>query len=428
MIYVLWPTVRPLTCKQTLKCWRENSSLYMFPHIEKETIQYRFAVDTYSLAVDMEDLDYVKIVEPTKLGVCEPLYALTSELEPNDDDFIIVSSDDFFPPKNWDKLLLNVLIEHGHGVYIFHDNCSERFRQCITIPIMSGKAFKMLKKNIYPNAYEHLCSDVEFWDNANDLKLIKDFRGKNSPLHDVIFEHRHWSVKKRKFDENDKTVCDVHSNGKQLYSDRKKLSLSQRLETLPDRYSTKLSILIASVAERKHFLNELMMVLKPQLTPEVEVLISYDTGISIGEKRNRLLRSSKGKYCVFIDDDDLVSRWYVGLILSAIKQDPDVVGFKLKILPFKKLSKLEYNVSTEVIHSLRYEKWNNVSVPQERTPNHLNPIKRELLIKNMFNNINFGEDRQFSESIVNLLTNEIFIDKELYFYRYGIVHNSLSFR
>ena len=77
-------------------------------------------------------------------------------------------------------------------------------------------------------------------------------------------------------------------------------------------------------------LNELLHRLEIQMTPEVEIVKFIDKGeLTIGAKRNQLVKRSKGEYIAFIDDDDLVSFDYVSKILKAIEKNQTVAVWKV---------------------------------------------------------------------------------------------------
>lgn len=179
----------------------------------------------------------------------------------------------------------------------------------------------------------------------------------------------------------------------------------------------KLSILICSLDNRKQFLERLMSLLDKQKNDDVEILVEVDNGeMTIGEKRNFLIKKSNGKYVCFIDDDDMVSNDYVDLILSKIDSNPDVIGFELEYFVNNQLKGIAY-------HSNKYKTWSDSksNIPKYgtiyyRCPNHLNPIKRELVLDIMYEKINHGEDRIFSEKISSKLITEEYINKPIYFY------------
>jgi hypothetical protein len=58
------------------------------------------------------------------------------------------------------------------------------------------------------------------------------------------------------------------------------------------------------------------------------------------------------------------------------------------------------------------------TVLYKRTPNHLNPIKREIATSVPFPEINHGEDWAFMVNVFPMLKSEVFVDEYLYHYYY----------
>lgn len=184
-----------------------------------------------------------------------------------------------------------------------------------------------------------------------------------------------------------------------------------------------LSILICSLHSREASLTSLMRTLDSQARNEVEVLVETDGGErSIGEKRNTLLGRAQGRYVCFIDDDDRVAEDYVTSILAAISDSPDCVGFLVSVTE-------NGNPRGRAIHSLRFERYGQRPIEKrsrfgsclmeyERTPNHLNPVRRELALQVRFPKQNWREDTDYAERLRPLLKTEVFIDKVLYHYLY----------
>lgn len=180
----------------------------------------------------------------------------------------------------------------------------------------------------------------------------------------------------------------------------------------------KLSILVLTVSNRQEYLKRLMSILKPQLTDEVELLIESDSGEnSIGKKRNSLIHKSTGEYSCFVDDDDLVSFDYVSKILQAIQSKPDCIGMHL--LHFN-----DGNLAGFTYHSIKYNEWSENRdfttgfVRYYRCPNHLNPVRTELMKKVMFPETNWGEDRDYSIRLQSLIKTEAYIPEPIYYYLY----------
>ena len=185
----------------------------------------------------------------------------------------------------------------------------------------------------------------------------------------------------------------------------------------------RLSILICSLESRKDFRERLLLCLESQIAKidsgQVEILTDIDNGEKdIGEKRNDLLARASGDYIAFIDDDDLVSKDYIDKIMKAIDEEPDCVGIHLVMYTNGTNSEHSY-------HSLQYNDWWSEHDPDNgrrkhfRTPNHLNPVKRELALKVGFPSSNHGEDRDYSLRLKDLLESEVYIEEPIYFYYYN---------
>lgn len=181
----------------------------------------------------------------------------------------------------------------------------------------------------------------------------------------------------------------------------------------------KLSILIPTLNSRFNYFNNLMKILAPQqITGEVEIIYLKDDGeLSIGEKRNQLLKKAIGDYVCFVDDDDEVSKNYVSNILKAIEQKPDCCSIT-GVMTWD-------GIRPELFcHSIKYKAYktntNNEPIIYERYPNHLNPIKRSIAIKYLFVPINHGEDTEWATQIFNAgeLKTEAEITEVMYHYKY----------
>jgi glycosyltransferase involved in cell wall biosynthesis len=97
-----------------------------------------------------------------------------------------------------------------------------------------------------------------------------------------------------------------------------------------ERKMVLLSILIPTLDSRREMFARIYGKLKSQiqqdgLTGEVESLYLRDDGSEpIGVKRNRLMDQAQGQFIVFVDDDDDVHDRYVNLIVSELKEHPEV--------------------------------------------------------------------------------------------------------
>lgn len=174
--------------------------------------------------------------------------------------------------------------------------------------------------------------------------------------------------------------------------------------------SKKLSILTVTLKQRMPVFENLARVLKAQANSSVEMLAVCDSGEkTIGAKRNELLEAAKGDYVVFVDDDDMVSPFYVFGILEAIKQNPDCCGIE-GIITINNVGPKKF------IHSIQYQDWFEKDDIYYRCPNHLNPIKREIALDTKFPDQSWQEDKVFSEALKGKLKTEVYIRGPIYFY------------
>lgn len=178
----------------------------------------------------------------------------------------------------------------------------------------------------------------------------------------------------------------------------------------------KLSILIPTLNE-PHYITRLDR-LKNILYPQIEkfkdrVNVHYhDAGrsMTIGEKRNQLVERVTTKYFVFIDSDDVVAKNYLSSIFWGIDQDPDCITFN---------GWYTHNGGGRQNFVIKlgekYEERNKVFY---RWPNHLVPMKTELVRHIKFPHIVKTEDFQWSKMINDkkLLKTSIHIESDLYWY------------
>ena len=181
----------------------------------------------------------------------------------------------------------------------------------------------------------------------------------------------------------------------------------------------KLSILIPTLEKRKLQFEQLRSYLKKQILEldaieDVEILFMRDNGEqTIGEKRNTLLSTAKGKYSCFIDDDDWVCGDYVNLLLKGIEADPDCISLIGIITTNSKNPK-------RFIHSNIYRDYEVRNGEYVRPPNHLNCIKSSIAKQFEFPEMNFGEDTDWAMQIckAGVLKKEHKVFKPIYFYNY----------
>ena len=180
-----------------------------------------------------------------------------------------------------------------------------------------------------------------------------------------------------------------------------------------------LSVLIPSLTSRSEYLHRITSLLTRQinaykLQKEVEILTLIDNReATTGFKRNTLLNKSKGKFIVFVDDDDLVSDDYLKLICDLIRgeKELDCVG----INGVYSCNNQQTPFETSLEHH-----WEVKNGMFTRTINHISPIKREHAILVRFPNKTIGEDYEWTMKLkqLNVLKIEKVIKNQIYFYNF----------
>jgi glycosyltransferase involved in cell wall biosynthesis len=182
----------------------------------------------------------------------------------------------------------------------------------------------------------------------------------------------------------------------------------------------KLSVLICTIPKRQDKFERLLNLLTAQYVDGVQFLSDNSEQITIGEKRNHLISRAKGEYICFVDDDDIISVKYISSILDALQSKPDCVGIEGVIL-------CNANCPRKFYHTVEAKGWYTSGAEYWRTPNHLNPIRTDLVKQIGFNaSKSFGEDLEFSKRIKPLLKTEVMVDVPIYYYLYNLKeHESL---
>lgn len=211
----LWPTIYPKKMIETYKHWIETSS-------RQYKILTIIAVNTEEHAKILSDhgFDKIYVIGEKYLGPVWPTFVLTQKIiKFKNDDIIILVSDDFYSPNNWDELLIDEFKNFDGGL-IVDDNTTGG--NCATIPILTFNCLKKLKFIIYHPAYHWQFSDVEFTDNLQESNMFKKSK--------LIFEHRHWINEKREMTDHDKNTLNTYWDDHKIYYTRKEMSLEKRLK------------------------------------------------------------------------------------------------------------------------------------------------------------------------------------------------------
>ena len=161
MIHILWATIRPQQFKEMHSEWIKRAD-------NPENIQTYVAVNWVEHANELRDYlkkNYLITLNTNRIGVCYPSYQLSSSLgvkmgQCKEDDIVILASDDFLPPENWDNYLIDKFKDNS-GLLMVRDgyqlpDSSNMLYPAITIPIMTFESLLKLNKIIYNLKYNKM--------------------------------------------------------------------------------------------------------------------------------------------------------------------------------------------------------------------------------------------------------------------------------
>ena len=317
-------------------------------------------------------------------------------------DILLNISDDQHPiVKGYDDKIRNAMPDDLDASLWFFDGAQPR----LNTQEIVGRNYYNRFGYIYHPDYKSLFCDNEAHDVA--VKL-----GKQIKSEECIIKHFHPAcVPGIKSDELYKKNEGFWHQDQNVYESRKRQNFDLTI----------LSILICSLEKRKEFLDALIAHLQKQISAvpfaamQVQILFSVDNKEhSTGNKRNSLLNAAKGKYVVFIDDDDEVPEYYVQEMLTACKSDCDCIAIN-GWMTTNGIGKINWRLSKDYQNMTIKE--NGVELYLRKT-NHITAVKREHALKAGFPNISNAEDKAYSEAVNKFLTTEYTIEKPMYHYKY----------
>lgn len=189
---------------------------------------------------------------------------------------------------------------------------------------------------------------------------------------------------------------------------------------------TILSILMPTIPEREDVCALLSMYVGVQINAietthpmlgNIELLIDNSKsflkgGLSIGKKRESLVRRATGKYLCFLDDDEDISPNYIETLLRLCQHDADVITFR-------NLSRLDdYWMLVDM--GLHYPNDGaNPNFTVRRKPWHICPVKSEFAKLYDFEDSNYSEDWTWMEKVLRHCTTEAKTQAVLHMYNHS---------
>jgi len=169
----------------------------------------------------------------------------------------------------------------------------------------------------------------------------------------------------------------------------------------------KFAILIPTLSSRATMLAQLMDrfdAISPGLVrgKDYEIKTELDSGqLSTGLKRTKLLQECTADYFAFFDDDDWPENCYLLEIFKGIEKGVDVMGTR-GIITWQRnrMSGIAWRVRWQI--DLDCRRWEKRGGTFYRWPNHITPMKTELVRDIPFQNLTIREDYLWSCEVMGL--------------------------
>jgi hypothetical protein len=189
---------------------------------------------------------------------------------------------------------------------------------------------------------------------------------------------------------------------------------------------TILSILIPSIPERRNQFHAIEREVWHQgyeihmnhpMLGEVERVWDYSDsflngGLTIGKKRESLVRRANGKYLCFLDDDEDIAPNYVETLLRLCQDDADVITFR-------SFAKNDFYWS---VIDMRLGSENEEATPDrivKRNAWHICPVKSEYAKLYEFPDTNYSEDWNWMEKVLTHCKTEAHTDQIIHCYNHS---------
>lgn len=135
-------------------------------------------------------------------------------------------------------------------------------------------------------------------------------------------------------------------------------------------------------------------------------------GLSIGKKREGLVRIAKGKYLCFLDDDEDIAPNYVETLVRLCHQDKDVITFR---------SFIKNDFYWSVV-DMRLGNANEEATPDrivKRNAWHICPVRSKYAKMYKFEDSNYSEDWTWMKQVLKHCETEAHTDQILHSYQHS---------
>ncbi len=385
--------------RQTVDYWINNSS-------KENEIEHILSIDSDDIEKDKYNKLFNKSIICTGDNA-NVVQATNRATKHSTGEILIYLSDDFKCPENWDAEVVKHFKHVPSPLLIKVDDCLQEFHIAVlTIPIMNRQLYRTLGYFWYPD-YASMFVDEDLYWTCVGNGFIKE-------CPELKFPHEHHTLGNCENDETYQRSSLNWNQGKELFAQRKDKGF-----LLPPPI---LSILIPTLPDRRDFFDEICASINNQaakINSSHLVEIVHDDAPrgtkTTGRKRNDTTSRAKGIYTWHIDDDDAILDTAIEDVLKAAESNPDVIVFNgFMTTDGEKRVDFELRLGHPYIATEKDGKEYYL-----RFPNHIVPMKRELIKDILFEDVTVGEDYVWAKKIndLGLLKTQEIIDKPIYHYR-----------
>ena len=181
------------------------------------------------------------------------------------------------------------------------------------------------------------------------------------------------------------------------------------------------TIMILSIPSRLDKLKELYTRLEEQIgdRTDVEILTLVDNkSMTIGEKRNMVLQSARGKFVACLDDDDTISDDYIEKICDNLSDEVDVLCFEQHC----SINGQECMVSFDMRHEGNEQLGRNADgslKDMKRLPWHMCVWNSEIAKDTPFQSSSYGEDWDWCSRMIPRVKRQVKLFDTLHYYQYN---------
>lgn len=184
---------------------RQTRMNWMLKSSGKHEIEYIMSVDRSDVTLPQYCVMFTDLLVADNRSSVQ---AINAAAEQATGDILIVVSDDFECPENWDEQIVKAAPAHKNWVMKTQDGTQGWI---ITLPIMDRFYYEEFGYIYYPQ-YEHMFSDT-------DLTSVADMTGRKVTA-SINFIHNHYTVSKVRKDSTSLKADATWSQGEALYLKR----------------------------------------------------------------------------------------------------------------------------------------------------------------------------------------------------------------